>query len=126
MATPGKRKGQRTARTTFKELCSLSRRQANRNLMQRARRASRLARAVHGKARRQFYDVKHRCLSRLIGSGGVRPEADHFRCPGLISVRVPGAGRLHTHEAWMESSVKRVDHRPAGLRARGAWRAVNN
>ncbi len=126
MAKRGIRKGHRTARTTFKELCRLSQWQANRNLMQRARRASRLAKAVHGKARRQFYDVKHRCLSRLIGSGGVRPEADHFRCPGLISVRVPGAGRLHTHEAWMESSASRADQRPAGPRGRRAWREVNN
>ncbi len=126
MANRGKRNGPRGSRVTFRELRNLSRLPANRNLMQRARRASRLAKAVRGKARRQFYDVKHRCINRLVNAGGVRLEADHRRYPGLLSVAVDGEGRLHTHEVWMTASL-RSDHEPAASpRLRRAWWEVNN
>ena len=126
MANRGKRSGPRASRMTFRQLCDLSRWRANRNLMQRARRASRLAKAVRGKARRQLYDVKHRCIRRLVSAGGVRLEADHRMYPGLLSVAVDGEGRLHTHEAWMTASL-RSDHEPAASpRSRLAWWEVNN
>ena len=97
-----KKGGQRKA--TFREIFRSSRGRANRNLFLKARTASRLAKLVGGKRRRQLYGIKDRCLEQLITVGGVPVFADHVLCWGLLSVGVAGLGRLHTHEAWLAQS----------------------
>ena len=103
MATRRRKKGgQRKA--TFRDLCQGSRVRANRSLFRRAQTASRLAKLVGGKRRRQLYGIKDRCLDQLIRVGGVPVFADHVVCWGLLSVGVAGLGWLHTHEAWLTQS----------------------
>ena len=98
------RKAGRPRRATFREVCRRSAERANRSLFHRAQTASRMAKLVGGKRRRQFYGIKDRCLDRLIAMGGVEVLADHDVCWGLLSVGVAGLGRLHTHEAWLLQS----------------------
>ena len=62
----------------------------------------------------------------MILRGGVRPRVDRVRHPDLLSVGLPGLGRLHTHEAWMAEAWRRGDG-PRDLRRwPGCWRGANN
>jgi len=110
-----RRRGERR-RTTFAEVLRASRDQANRNLMRRARRASRLAKRASGRVRWRLYDIKNRCLACVLTSGGVTPHPDHVVHPGLLLVRVPGEGGLHTHEAWL---AERAEDRACLMRRAG-------
>ena len=95
-------------RCTFSEICAESRLQANRTLFARATTASRLAKRATGRARQLLYGIKNRCLWHLVDRGQVLVGVDHDRAPGLLTVCLPGGGRLHTHENWLAAAAEQA------------------
>ena len=92
---------------TFLEIKQAARPEMNRNLMARCRRASRIAKLVGGRARRNLYGIKHRGLACLLLKGDATVHVDKWMYPGLLSIRVHGQGSLHSHEGWLEPYIER-------------------
>lgn len=95
-------------RRTFSEVCDESRHGASASLFARAVTASRLAKAANGRARQLLYGIKNECLWHLIKRGQVLVGVDHVRAPGLVSVHLPGGGKLHTHENWLAAAAEQA------------------
>ena len=95
-------------RPTFSEICDDSRHQANMTLFTRAVTASRLAKRAKGRARQLLYRIKNECLWHLIKRGQVLVGVDHVRAPGLLSVHLPGGGKLHMHENWLAAATEQA------------------
>ena len=87
---------------TFKQIQEAAKAQMDRNLMERSRAASQVAKLVRGVTRQRLYTVKTKGLAHLIRKGRAKIAVDHVKCPGLLSIRVRGQGALHTHEGWLK------------------------
>ncbi len=76
-------------------------------LFEKAKVASRLAKAMIGRQRRKAYAIKASCLRRALERDSFTCSVDTTRYPGLLLVGLAGGPRLHTHESWLFPSPRR-------------------
>jgi hypothetical protein len=89
---------------TLAEVVAAERDRMNQNLFAHAATASNLAKIMYGERRERAYAIKHRALRRLVDRGDVLVGVDHWHSPGLLSIKLPGVGRLHSHENWLRGA----------------------
>jgi len=88
-------------RITFRQIVQSVISEANNHLWTRAMSANAIAKITRAKNRDLAYDVKHKAIGQAIDRGHASVDVDLDRHPGLLSVGINGAMRLHTHEAWL-------------------------
>ncbi|MGP1347252.1 MAG: hypothetical protein ACTS3F_11380 [Phycisphaerales bacterium] len=100
IAMKGKERGHKRGGETMRQiLAGVVDRNAD-QLMEKALRASQLAKVLRGPQASQVYAVKARCLRQLVKHGGDAVQLGVDQRCGLLSVRLDNR-RLHTHESWL-------------------------